>query len=444
MASSADSAVAVDSTPTELASEPTPSCASPWVVLTADASVLVAPPLQVTIHASSEGVDLDGQCEWQFGPSNVCKEGGASNRLRRTGHGICTAICKLSNGLCGSLALNSQRQDHVYIIGGEVTAFPPPATAASDAARIQRLRTIDGQWDTSVGYLPEFRIQPAVASDGSRLWVFGGETGGNYTAIDFWDVFFPACAEAILTPTQLKAEVGCRAVRRWDLATGKWTAPLQWPHPRVGAQTLQDGNRVYLLGGQRSKTVTEPKIPESFASVDLTSATLTTPPSGVPAEMIDGSAPLWWPGLPAALWQGELLACGATGSWRVEAATGKWTVADLGWPCAELAPSQVIRPPNRAELWVVPSEQLPSGGLCAPCRPVASGGAPTCQPQRWDGTGWSAAPPMPYGRLVAAPDALYVLGEKATYRFNGVDAWLAIAPPMPYGRFGFAAVAVSQ
>ena len=444
----ADASTPADAAPDTTAPLPvaaTPACTQPWVTLAAESSRLLAPPMQSVVHATSDGLDVDDLCAWSVGPSSVCVTGSAPNRIRRVGPGNCTAVCQLGNGLCGSVTLHGQKQTLLYVVGGEVNAFPPKPGSATDAARIQRLRTLDGAWDHTVAFLPEYRIGPALGTDASGIWVLGGQTGGDYKQVTYWDIFFPTCDEAIITPTQLKAEIGCRAVRRLDLLTGQWTSPLQWPHPRVDAQTLQVGHQLYLVGGQRAKTVTEPAVPELWAIADLDKHQLTTPAAPPPDTLVEALGPLQWAGSPAVQWQGQLLAFAGKATWQLDEATGQWQAHPLGWMCPEIAPRQVVRVPNTDKLWVVASETAAVTGACGPCVAPSGGGKATCTPQQYDGKAWTAGPALPFGRLVPADDGLYLLGEAGSYKLAADgQAWQQIGPPMPYLRYGFAAVAVTQ
>ncbi|MBM4344339.1 MAG: hypothetical protein FJ100_13300 [Deltaproteobacteria bacterium] len=427
-----------------LATSSTPSCAEPWLELHSEHTALAAPPLLTQLHAVSAGETLDALCAWQAGPSNVCTLGDQRGTVRRVGLGACTVTCTMPSGLCGVRTFHVKPQTQIYIVGGEVTAFPPPPTGAADAARIQRFRSGDGAWETTVAYLPEFRIQPVVAYHGGALWVLGGETGGGYQAVEYWDVFFPTCDEALILPTQLKAEVGCRALRRLDLATGVWSSPWGWSHPRVGAIGRLQGDRLWLLGGLRAKTVTDPKDAELFGWVDLAKdQTVTMAKGPAPKALADAFKGLHWPGLPAAPYGKGLLLFAAKQTWRLLPGDAAPQVEDVGWPCPEAAPAQVVQRPGSDETWVVASDEVSPTTACPACEPGNTG--LQCRAQVWDGKMWSLGPPMPPGRLVEAPDGLYLLAEAGTFVLtHGAAAWKTAGPPMPYGRFGYSAVAVVQ
>ncbi len=427
-----------------MAAAATPTCAEPWLELHSDHTALAAPPLLTQLHAVSAGETLDSLCAWQAGPSDVCTLGDQRGTVRRVGLGACTVTCTMPSGLCGVRTFQVKPQTHLYIVGGEVTAFPPPPTGAADAARIQRFRANDGAWDTTVGYLPEYRIQPVVAAQGGALWVFGGETGGGYQAVEYWDVFFPTCDEALILPTQLKAEVGCRAVRRFDLTNASWSSPFGWSHPRVGAIGRQSGDQLWLLGGLRAKTVSDPKVAELFGVVDLAKDhTVAMSSAAAPKAMTDAFKGLLWPGLPAATYGKGLLLFAAKKTWRLMPGETAPQDEDIDWPCPEATPAQVINRPGTSDLWVVASEEVSPTTACPACEPGNTG--LQCRAQVWNGKGWSLGPPMPPGRLVEAPDGLYLLAESGTFVLpNGADAWKTAGPPMPYGRFGFSAVAVVQ
>lgn len=452
-ASSTDTSKPTDSAETQAAlpSDTTPHCDQPWIDLAADHTTLVPLPLEVTLTAHSGGQDLTAQCFWQVGPSAVCVPGKTPGSVRRVGLGSCTAMCALQNGLCGQVTLQAKAQTVLYILGGEVTAFPPPPTGAADAARIQRLRTADGTWDYTVGWLPEFRIQPVAGLWEGQLWVMGGETGGSYQAIDYWDVFFPTCAEAIITPTAIKQEVGCRSVRRFDLQSGQWDSPMAWQHPRVGASGRQIGERLFAVGGLRAKTVTAPLQPELWAMADLKNLAMHTPAPPVPPELFNTFAKLPWPALPVGELDGQPVILAAGKAWVGSADGSSIAEKDIGWPCPELLPRAVVmrNTAKGRELWVIPSAEAPVSANCAKCpyeKPGANGQLQQwCQPQRRVGQQWVAAPPTPYAPLVEAPDGLYALAADATWRLGVQDAqWKVIAPPLPYGRFGFAAAAGVQ
>ncbi len=429
----------------------TPHCDQPWIDLAADHTTLVPLPLEVTLTAHSGGQDLTAQCQWVVGPSAVCVTGKAPGSLKRVGPGSCTAVCSLQNGLCGQLTLQAKPQTVLYIVGGEVTAFPPPPTGAADAARIQRLRTADGTWDYTVGWLPEFRIQPVAGLWQGQLWVMGGQTGGSYQAMDYWDVFFPACAEAIITPTTIKQEVGCRSLRRFDLVSGQWDSPMAWPHPRVGAAGRQIGPHLFAAGGLRAKTVTAPPQPELWAVADLQGQVVQTPAPAVPPELASAFAKLPWPSLPMGELDGQPVILAAGKAWLGAADGSSIAEKDIGWPCPEALPQAVVMRDTAKgrELWVIPSSEAPVKAGCPKCpyeKPGPNGVLQQwCQPQRRVGQQWVAAPPTPYAPLVEGPDGLYALAADATWRLGQQDTqWKAIAPPMPYGRFGFAAVAGVQ
>ncbi len=427
-----------------LAGTPTPTCAEPWLELHSDHTALAAPPLHTQLHAVSAGETLDNLCNWQAGPSDVCVLGDQRGTVRRVGLGACTVTCAMPSGLCGTRTFHVKPQTHLYIVGGEVAAFPPPPTGAADAARIQRFRAAEGAWDTTVAYLPEYRIQPVATAHGGALWVLGGETGGGYQAIEYWDVFFPTCDEALILPTQLKAEVGCRGLRKLNLATGVWSTPFAWSHPRVGAIGRLQGDRLWLLGGLRAKTVTDPKVSELFGFVDLAhDQTVTMTQGSAPKALTEAFKGLLWPGLPAAQYGTGLLVFAAKRTWRLVPGEATPQEQEVGWPCPEAAPAQVLNRPGSDELWVVASSDVSPTAACPACEPGNIG--LQCRAQVWNGKSWSLSPPMPPGHLVEAPDGLYLLAESATfYLANGADAWKTAGPPMPYGRFGFSAVAVVQ
>lgn len=435
----------------EIAATPTPTCASPFIDLATDSTRLLAPPLQTRITASGGGADITAMCHWTAGPSSVCRLGAAPGSVRAVGPGICTVVCALDNGACGQFSVESKPQTLLYVLGGEVTAFPPPPTGAADGARIQRLRTQDGQWDATVAFLPEFRVQPAAAIHAGQLWVFGGETGGAYQAAEYWDAFFPTCPEAIVTPTQIKAEIGCRAVRRLDLASGQWDSPGTWLHPRSGAGAAQFGSKLFLLGGHRAKTVTDPPLPELLAVADLAGNGVKPLAPAVPVELLNAFASLPWPALQGAVHNGQLLVFAAAKTWQFAADGGAVAAVDIGWPCPEATPRQVLARHGAGgdELWVVAGEEAAANPACALCGVTRAGAdgkpRPWCQPQRRVGEAWAAGIASPPGTWVSAEDGLYVLGDDATWRLApAADQWQPIGPPLPYGRSGFAAVAVTQ
>jgi hypothetical protein len=399
-------------------------CDSRFVDLGADPSTLVPLPLEVSIAASGGGSEVTSACAWQIGPADVCVPGSGPGRVRKVGDGTCTVVCTMPSGSCGAVDVVAAAQTVIYVVGGERTEASPPPGAAADAARISRLRVHDGQWDVQVAWLPEFRIQPALATRGNALYVLGGETGGDYSGAQFWDVFFPTCPEAVITPTQLKSEVGCRAVRRLDLATGLWDSPFSWPHPRVDLGWRQVGDQVFLLGGQRAKTITQPLHPEFLWLA------------------------LEWPAMAVTQLGGVPLLFHARKTWYASV-QGGLVQKDLGWPCTEKSPHAVFRFPGQADVLFVLNNGNPEGQDCPKCpydKLLPDGTqAPWCAPLRYRDKGWALAKPMPYAQVVEGPDALYALAKDATYVLHDPDGdWLPELPPMPYARFGFAAVAVRQ
>lgn len=431
-----------------------PTCDSRFVDLSADPTTLVPPPLEVTIAAHGGGGDVTSACAWQVGPASVCAPGSSPGHVRKVGDGTCTAVCTLPSGSCGAVDLLAAEQTVIYVVGGERIEASPVPGAAADAGRISRLRVHDARWDATVAWLPEFRIQPALAVRDRALYVLGGETGGDYSGAQFWDVFFPTCPEAIITPTQLKAEVGCRTVRRLDLATGLWDSPFQWPHPRVDLGWRQVGDQVYLLGGQRAKTITQPQHPEFLWLADLGQGKVTAPLLQVPQPIQEADAALEWPAMAVTQLGGVPLLFHARKTWFASV-QGGLVEKDLGWPCTEKSPHAVFRFPGQADVLFVLGNGNPQGSLaqgaqeCPKCpydQKMPDGSTtPWCTPLRYRDKAWALGKPMPYAQVVEGPDALYALAPDATYVLHDPDgAWLPELPPMPYARFGAAAVAVRQ
>lgn len=425
-----------------------PVCEVRFVDLSADHTTLVPLPVEVTVSAHGGGAVITSACNWLIGPANVCVSGSAPGHVRKVGDGTCTVVCATANGTCGALDLTALQQSVIYVVGGERTEFPAVPGAAADAARISRLRVADKQWDVDVAYLPEFRIQPAVAVRGKFLYILGGETGGDYSGAQFWDIFFPTCEEALITPTHLKNEVGCRAVRRLDLQTGQWDSPFSWVHPRVDLGWRQVGDQVFLLGGQRAKTLTTPASPELLWIADLAQGKVFAPELQVPQALQDANATFKWPAMVVTQLGGVPLLFHARKTWYASAAGGL-VEKDLGWPCTEKSPHAAFRFPGQQDVLFVLNNGNPDGKDCPKCpydKVLADGTkAPWCAPLRYRDKQWTQAKPMPFAQVVEGADALYALAPDATYVLHDPDGdWLPELPPMPYARFGFAAVSVQQ
>lgn len=426
-----------------------PHCDNLFVDLSADHTTLVPPPLEVTVTATGSGSDVSAACTWQVGPAEVCVPGNGPGHVRKTGHGTCSVVCTTANGTCGALDLQGKAQTVIYVVGGDVAVVPAPPGAAADVARISRLRVGDGQWDVHVAYLPEFRVQPAVAILNDFIYVLGGQTGGDYTGAQFWDVFFATCEEAVITPLHLKREIGCRSVRRLDLRTGVWDSPFAWPHPRADLGWRQLGDKVYLFGGQSVETAGDTAVPELLWIADLALGAVTAPKLKIPQAFLDADATFHWPAILAGGLAGLPLVFHAGKTWLVSA-TGEVVVEkDIGWPCTEKSPHAVFRFPGATDDLFVLNNGNPKGANCPKCpyaQKLADGTtAPWCVPMRYHDKQWSHGKPMPFAPVIEGPDALYAFAPDATYRLATPDgAWLPVLPPLPYPRYGFAAVAVTQ
>ncbi|MSP92369.1 MAG: hypothetical protein EXR79_11290 [Myxococcales bacterium] len=441
-----DAGRAPDAAPAAL--EATPTCSPAWLELAASPTALVPPPGEVTLTATVGGVDVSAACRWEVGPASVCQPGPVAGSVRRAGLGTCTAVCRLSGGKCGLATLRAVPQTVLYVVGGESPQFPPPSSAAAEAVRVQRFRTLDRQWDKAVAWLPEFRIQPVVAARGPWLYVLGGETGGDASTAEFWDVFFPTCAESIITPTQLKTEVGCRGVRRLDLRSGTWDTPFQWLHPRVDAGFAQDGDTLWVVGGQRAKTIVVPALPEVLHRIDLATGSVAPGAAPPPPGFEVNNPKLRWPRWDPIVRDGAPTVFAAHATWTLAPDGSAWLKDELGWPCPENQPRAVFAFPGHDDVFVLPSPQA-EGPLCPQCpQPVARPDgtlAEVCAPWRLRDGKWTAAEPMPYVQPIAAHDGLYALASDGVYRLaTPTGSWQRVGPPLPAERFGAAAVAVEQ
>jgi hypothetical protein len=429
----------------DVAVVPTPTCDLPWFAVQGSANALLPPPIELTVTALTAGAAVQAACTWEIGPANVCVPGNGPGRVRKVGDGRCSVVCRMSNGTCGAGSFEGRRQPVVYVVGGESPLFPPPKEAAAAAVRVQRLRTLDAEWDGEVAWLPEFRVHPALGVHGGQLYVLGGETGGDYAGAEFWDVFFPTCSEAIVTPTQLKQEIGCRAVRRLDLLTGTWDTPFQWPHPRSDAGFKRLGSQVFLIGGVRAKTITQPPLPELAHIVDLATGTALPTAASATQALVNANLQVKWPRWEPVNVGGEWLLFAGGKTWSLGIGFQTLAEKDTGWPCAENAPRAVFQ--LGGDVFVLPSPKAKGETCQCPEVKVLPDGTSTqwCKPWRLHAGTWSQEAEMPYVTVVEADDGVYALAGDATWRLQKpAGAWQPVAPPMPLERFGFAAVAVTQ
>jgi hypothetical protein len=126
-----------------------------------------------------------------------------------------------------------------------------------------------GEWSMVAG-LPTPREHLGVASDGRRLYVVGGRTGGIGSNLDAAEAFDPTSAEWEVLPPVPTARGGSSAaaaaglvvlaggeeqggtfdeVEAHDAAAGEWVTLSPLPTPRHGLGVAAVGSVVYVIAG---------------------------------------------------------------------------------------------------------------------------------------------------------------------------------------------------
>lgn len=126
-----------------------------------------------------------------------------------------------------------------------------------------------GEWSMEAG-LPTPREHLGVASDGRRLYVLGGRTGGIGSNLDAAEAFDPGSGKWEVLPPVPTPRGGSSAaavaglvvlaggeeqggtfeeVEAYDVATGEWVALPPLPTPRHGLGVAAVGSVVYVIAG---------------------------------------------------------------------------------------------------------------------------------------------------------------------------------------------------
>lgn len=127
----------------------------------------------------------------------------------------------------------------VYVCGGSSVDLGGPATA--DLARYD-LTTASWQ---QLAPMPTAREHLGVAAIGGKLVAIGGRNGSHET-------------HALLAANEI-----------YDPASDSWAIAAELPEPRAGLGVASDGDRVYILGGERFTSDEGARVVETFAAVSV-------------------------------------------------------------------------------------------------------------------------------------------------------------------------------